>query len=346
MPAPPAKKKRKTNAGAAVVGTRRTTRSQKPLLSIEMIGKVGSFADYDNGDLMNICVAVGPKDAKIVQYACLRYNIGYLRRITTKDSAKEELSAWMPINEDWWREICHAKYVDNCCVATVERQGKEMIRTSPLYLFNNPAVATERGMLEVLKHLVEVIGIDINARRWVGYSSLEKMHLLALAVLFNRSCFDYLLSLESMNVRAPYKAGVNQPMWEYVFMVEEGSASMFHELVQHPSFGPNRSYLDDDDGIVKLPLHLACLSCIANHEREVKFHFAAKMKSLLDAGADPLLPTSSLPSPLEYVTDMRDVHSQANAELVLSHAELSKHLKRIQICERLIAMMEEKIAAT
>ena len=82
---PPAKKKRKTNTGAAAMVTRRTTRSQKPLLSIEMIGKVGSFANYDNGDLMNICVAVGPKDAKIVRYACLRNNTQYLQRIIRKN---------------------------------------------------------------------------------------------------------------------------------------------------------------------------------------------------------------------------------------------------------------------
>ena len=83
---PPAAKKRKTAAtGAIATGTRRTTRSQRPLLSMEMIGKVGSFANYDNGDLMNICTAVGPKDARIVRHAFLRHNIGFLRRIIRKN---------------------------------------------------------------------------------------------------------------------------------------------------------------------------------------------------------------------------------------------------------------------
>ena len=338
---PPAKKKRKTNAGmVAATVTRRTTRSQKPLLSIEMIAKVGSFADYDNGDLMNICVAVGPANAKIVRYVCLRNSMRYLQRNTRKrlsrrdkEKLKEDLSSWMEVNTDW-RQLCSLERVnrDVFCSANFTEDGEAMAMTNPLILFNNPAVAIEFGRLDILKHLVEEIGIDINAQRWAGYSFFKKFHLLALAMLFNRSCFDYLLSLESTNVRAPCMVGVNQPTWELVFIAEENSASMFYELVQHPSFGPNRSYVDDD-GIVKLPLHHACLTCIANYRREVKCHLVAKVKCLLEVGADPLLSTFSLPSSLKYVTNMRDALS------------LGENLEKVQICNRLIAMMEAKVAA-
>ena len=55
MPSPPPAKKRKTASGsAAVTGTHRTTRSQRPGLGIEIIAKVTTFANYDDGDVMNI----------------------------------------------------------------------------------------------------------------------------------------------------------------------------------------------------------------------------------------------------------------------------------------------------
>ena len=72
---PPARKRRKTATGSvAVTGTRRTTRSQRPGLSIEMIAKVATFANYDGGDVMNICLAVGRKESAVIRYTCLRKN--------------------------------------------------------------------------------------------------------------------------------------------------------------------------------------------------------------------------------------------------------------------------------
>ena len=73
-------KKRKTDSSA---GTRRTTRSQRPSLSIEVIAKVASFANYGN-DLMNVCVAVGRKDSNILRHVCLRNNLAYVQRILEK----------------------------------------------------------------------------------------------------------------------------------------------------------------------------------------------------------------------------------------------------------------------
>ena len=66
----PARKKRKTGA-ASEGGT-------AGILSIEMIGKVASFANYGD-DLMNICKAVGRKDSAVIRYTCLRNNYRYLQ---------------------------------------------------------------------------------------------------------------------------------------------------------------------------------------------------------------------------------------------------------------------------
>ena len=86
---PPAKKKRKTAAGSVPVGTR-TTRSQRPCLSLEMIAKVATFANYDGSDLMNVCLAVGPTDAAVVRYTCLRKNYCYLRHILEQNVHAED----------------------------------------------------------------------------------------------------------------------------------------------------------------------------------------------------------------------------------------------------------------
>ena len=64
---PPPAKRRKTTNGSVPASSRRTTRSQKPVLSIEMIGKVASFANYGS-DLMNICKAVGRKATELQRY--------------------------------------------------------------------------------------------------------------------------------------------------------------------------------------------------------------------------------------------------------------------------------------
>ena len=342
---PPAKKKRKTNAGAAATVTRRTTRSQKPLLSIEMIGKVGSFADYDNGDLMNICLAIGPAGAKIVRHACLFNNTQYLRRLTEKNlpslelkSAKEELSSWMEVNTHWRGVICSEELVNSggYCVAKIEEGGRNRMHMNPLFLFNNPAVAIELEMLDILKYQVEEVGIDVNACRWSGYTSVDQFHLLVMAsVVDDKACFDFLLSCKALDVRAPAEAADNLMLWQHALMTKRFSVISYQCLVRHPSFAPNRSFVDDDGDEV-LPLQFACLACIAIRDAEDQRQMVAKVKCLLDAGADPLLATASIPSSIEYAASLQDtVKRDVNGV----------DLKRVQLCQELIDMMEEKISA-
>jgi len=346
---PPANKERKANDGASIVtSARRSTRRQKPLLSMEMIANVGSFADYSNGDLMNICLAIGPTDARVVRHVCLRNNVEYLERITVRtvaarklSKAKEELSAWMEINADWREWMCHTALVNRCCEARYKDEDREFRRLGPFFLFNNPAVAIELGMLDLLKYQVEVIGIDINALRWTGYESSTKINLLLLAVVFNRrACFDYLLSREDLDAGA--LDGVedqSMPLWQNAFANKNISADIFQSLVQHPSFDPNRSFVFDHgtgsgEDLVLLPLHFACWRCITLYGTEGQSQRVAKVKILLDAGADPLLVASSAPSApssLDIVTRMQAQHNE--------------EAEKVRLCQDLIDMMEEKVAA-
>ena len=339
---PPAKKKRKTNDGAAVVGTRRTTRSQKPLLSIEMIGKVGSFADYDKGDLMNICVAVGPADAKIVRHVSLRNNMDYLRHTVRKnlprgdqEKANAALSTWMEVNTDW-RKACRLGWAnkDNLCSASVMEEGVAKVRINPFILFNNPAVAIEFGRLDILKHLVEDIGIDINSYRWNGYKSLSKFHILAVAAFYDKACFDYLMTVPTLDVNSFTNKDGPTMLWQTFLLDEEypksvgGTTESFKALIRHKSFDPSVSFVIDGDAT--LPLLYACMACVALCETEANDHLLLKTKFLLDHGADPNLATESMSSPLDRIATALSV--------------VGEDTEQGRTCKRLIAMMEAKNA--
>jgi hypothetical protein len=79
-----------------------------------------------------------------------------------------------------------------------------------------------------------------------------------------------------------------------------------------------------------LPLHFTCSSSITLCESEETDHLVTKTKRLLDLGADPRLAIESLPSPLDFVANF----------LLGEETEQEKMMYK-----RLIAMMEEKVAA-
>jgi hypothetical protein len=225
-----------------------------------MIGKVGSFANYDNGDLMNICTAVGPKDARIVRHVCLWSNVEYLWRITNKlvakgfslaalkSEAKEELAAWMEINIHW-SAVCREEWTndDSNCRARYEKDGDNMVKVNPKLLFNNPAVAIELGQVDILKHLVEEIGVDINAHRWSGYTSREAFHLLALAAemrVVDKACFNYLIARQDVDVCAVVHKGKPPKLWQ-LFFVDEEAGEIFGAVISHQSFDPNKAFMHE-----------------------------------------------------------------------------------------------------
>jgi hypothetical protein len=80
-----------------------------------------------------------------------------------------------------------------------------------------------------------------------------------------------------------------------------------------------------------LPLHFACARSIELCEREETDHLLTKTKRLLDLGADPQLATESLPSPLDYVASR--------------FSSFGEETEQGKMCKRLIAIMEEKVAA-
>ena len=346
MPPPPAKKRRKTAAGSvAVTGTHWTTRSLRPGLIIEMIGKVATFAQYGD-DLMNICIAVGPKESAFVRHACLRNNMGYLERTLEQFSApstiggpvmircKEDISAWMAVNTDW-RKLCTKERAEDDELSTPRYRNEEeeiVFKTEPLIIFNNPAAAIEFCAVDILKHLVEEVGIDINACKWNGLIAGTKWHLLVTAlgvaeVAKNPSCFNYLISLSDINVSPTTTEASQRPLW-CVAYANRCSCKSFRAMVEHPSFYANRPF--EISGQVFTPLFYAFRRTIEDQDPKKRQKKVEKFQILLDVGADPEL---AIPSPLD------------NAKSFLRRV-IARRDERFNVeeGEKLIYLMEEKVA--
>ena len=335
---PPPAKKRKTAAGSVPADTRRTTRSQRPRLSIEMIAKVASFAQY-GGDLMNICKAVGRKESAVVRYTCLRNNLGYLDhclRNLVVGRMKSKILCWMEVNTDW-RRLCTKDRTEDDELSTARydnEEGKSSCRTDPLIIFNNPAVAIEFGLVDVLKHLVEEVGIDINACKWSGCYLREKYHLLYLSYwlsshdLVSKSIFEYFVSREDVNANAQIDEGEDVKLVWHGLLHHGNNPASFEAVVRHRSFDPNRGC--DIGGLTTFPLHhaITCVVCSAENPRAVSIAMG-KVEVLLKAGADPERAIDGSLSPLRCV--------QA---YIQDEGEQSEEGK---VCKALISMMEKYI---
>ena len=302
---------------------------------MELIGKVASFAGYGT-DAMNICLAVGPKQTRVVRHACLRRNIGYLDFLLAK-SFERNASAiatsttfamgefmnsrvlpWLEVNQADWKELCTAHNLEECKEVTKVSPTKGMVGVlgNPIAMLFNPSVAIEFGLVEVLKYLVEEVGIDINSCQWNAYQSLEMKHLLAYASeMSDGSWFGYLLSRNDINVHARYVAASEQDrandddsdeevddskqrsVFEYIYDSENISLRAFESIIRHSSFKPNEP-MDLIGAIVMRPLQYACMSISADLEESDPDRKFEKLLSLIKkTDVDPTLRTEEVPDP-------------------------------------------------
>ena len=332
---PRATKKRRTNQGHAVpVCARPASPPQQPSFSIEILTKIASFVNTKNNDLFNICVAVGPIDSPIIRRAWLTGNSRYLWRVTKKNlldpmnfkAAREELTDWMALNPEW-RNRCKEELVhdERWSSPRICDQGHHKIRANPAVLFNNPAAAIELGMVDILRHLVEEVRIDINSYSWSGYSFTGKHHLLYLAAMQkDRACFDYLISRQSANVLAGISKGRSRPIWLLAFLEE--SVECYQAMINHRSFDPHQQFWDPCYRDWYLPIQYVCLACVAYPKSVHTMQYLAKTQILLEAGADPTRYTRQLSAAkgkLEWnlKLDARDSYSYQISVKLLSIIE-------------------------
>lgn len=337
----PARKKRKTGA-ASEGGT-------AGILSIEMIGKVASFANYGD-DLMNICKAVGRKDSAVIRYTCLRNNYRYLqlaverniREIATNKKTGSSVRDWMAINTDW-RE----KRITNACreislqvvneVKFEQHGGRRAYKCSAAAIFQNPAVAIEFGLVEILKNIVENADIDVNATVWNNFSTSDKFHLLFLALHDDRACFDYLISTKKIDMNSRVLSGGNRgykTLKMFVMETDDIQKEQFQAMVQLPTFGLNDPI--NIDGRSLLPLVYMALSAATSKTAPLSNDHLAKIQILLDAGADPTCEADGgdYPSPFSFTTHVTAV------TVATDHPRHSEH----EGWKRILQMMKAKVA--
>mmetsp|Transcript_32070 Transcript_32070/g.69430 ORF Transcript_32070/g.69430 Transcript_32070/m.69430 type:complete len:365 (+) Transcript_32070:73-1167(+) len=155
------------------------TPSSDAVISVELICNIAAYMNPGDG-LMNLCVAVGPGDAAKVRTEYLRDNEQYVEaslrelrhisgdwsffrgRLHLLDRCRDNISAWMRVNTDWQAR---------CTDENMERYKGAPLRIDANLVFNNPAVAVEVGLLEVLRFHVEEKRADLNRRVWNSFRS-------------------------------------------------------------------------------------------------------------------------------------------------------------------------------
>ena len=341
---PPAKKQRKTEEQASPAAA---AGGGGGALSIEMIGRVASFANYGS-DLMNICKAVGRKDSAIVRFTCLRNNMGHLQRILADFPRRNHersiyaphIDAWMEVNTDWRRHCTLERTKDKELMDASREDGEDQrsVNIDPLLIFNNPAVAIELGQIDILKYLVEEVGIDINSHAWSGYLALRKVHLIVLAVAVAAAfdigaCLNYILSRTETDVHQPVSGCTNRnrnPVWE-AMLFAHCSSKTFQAIVEHRSFEPNQF---DGNVLSKVPLIAAFATCMSRTDQGDPMEgLVQKFKILLDVGADPELDLGGGRTPLNSLSTGLDRFDFSGRSPLC-----------VRVGRQLIAEMEAKVA--
>ena len=193
----------------------------------------------------------------------------------------------MNVNHDW-RKHCTKKRVEDpryCQAPALERgTWKEIFPLDPLILFNNPAVVIQFGACSILRHLVENVGIDINALDWASFSKDgEKRLILSVATHYSEydsECLEYLLSRNNINLSLPIYKGGSLSAWTTVFI--DAPVELFETMLQHPGFDINGTKPNDGAPYLFLAAFL-CSKQNASQSRLLKF------QAMLDAGPNPSL---------------------------------------------------------
>lgn len=317
------------------------TRRQKALIlarsriNVDIIAHVASFLPIDDNSVMKMCLAVGRSESGIIRYTFLRSNFEFLYRLleayidnpSCRGKCREGFLAWMEVNSDW-RRLCTPDRTKSCSIISfpTEEEGKTRFQYNAAAIFNNPSVAIEFGLVDILRHLVENLGIDVNAYEWNNFSTLDHHHLLSYAMYFDIPCYEYLITVRGMNVGSKFQADSNVSLIHTASLLDkeysEGAFSIglehFETLIQHNSF-------DQNIGIHALTL--ITQSFVDAGERSALR--MEKARVLMKAGADPDSSGSIGVTPIEY------------AWRSLSRLEADSNGETGQILKELLVMMVE-----
>ena len=309
----------------------------------ELIARVATFSEaiarpgrVGASDVKNICLAVGPVTSRIIKLVYLKKNMRYLEKVVQifadrdRDAiaewARECHLAWMSVNTGW-RSLVTDELMERYERFRSNHSEDYMCASPPnihpLLALVNPTVAIEMDLLEALKHLVEVKGIDINATRWVGLKQLSsfRFHLIATAIrVDNYDAFQYLMSADAIDIYsmnrdyASFDSSIKESIFSYAideYIDDENKKRYFDAFVKHSKFRPNGRLFtgyEPNPGVPVTCLHYVLQILFMKVLGTDAERVVDVVKYLLDAGADPKLGFHGFASPLKSA-----VYYRANA---------------------------------
>mmetsp|Transcript_12550 Transcript_12550/g.20883 ORF Transcript_12550/g.20883 Transcript_12550/m.20883 type:complete len:368 (-) Transcript_12550:138-1241(-) len=296
--------------------------------NIDLIGKISLSMNSGDG-LYELCVAVGPKFAARIRHDYLLKNEKYLVKsletlhrslpTDTRDlrllchyrpqfnKCRDNIRAWMKVNTAW-RSRCTesnlAKYK-----GFTSKQTEPEIEAN--LIFNHPALIVELGLIEIFRHLVEGLNINLTKKIWKGFCNgfLGSLRGSLAELAYNRSdviLLKYLLSAPSFDWKEDTKLGY--VLYEAIIN-DSVTIDCFKSLFGHPRVNLNAP---EAFGAGLPPLHSAVMFASNCGSVERLSKSAERVITLLELGADPRVSYPDFPNP-------RSALDIARAQLHYSH---------------------------
>lgn len=99
--------------------------------------------------------------------------------------------------------------------------------------FLNPAIATDLGLIDVLRNIVEQVGVDVNNNRCRGIQFENGMPLLVRALVHpDVRLFEYLLSLGGIDLNPEIHSSIHIPIFNGMFITLNRSKPLMHVLTK------------------------------------------------------------------------------------------------------------------
>ena len=204
------------------------------------------------------------------------------------------IEIWMEVNIGW-RSRCTAEKLEK------HKKWKTRDLRNDLdtdLIFNNPAVAIELGLLDVLRHMVEEMSISLTKLLWTGFSNVRTGFCNVRTLTFlaleraKASILSYILSSDSFGWRDDTSLG--NLLFEAT-LLDSFEAECFEIFIAHPKVDANVDVALRDNSLFLAVRRLVydrsyCVSKSSDAgigDGEKKQCRLKKVHVLLDAGANP-----------------------------------------------------------
>mmetsp|Transcript_539 Transcript_539/g.1172 ORF Transcript_539/g.1172 Transcript_539/m.1172 type:complete len:491 (+) Transcript_539:155-1627(+) len=346
---PPEKKQRTDIVSSVGTSTDAVGDSSLPCFGADIIARIASFTNFYTG-LMDICIAAGPVDSTVIRHFYLLGNYRYLQNnlkllvsgMIHVSICAGNIMSWMEVNTEW-KKLCTPENIAEFSRVTLQDEATDALTSTidPKALFNNPAVAVELGLVQVIEHLIQQDGFDVNAYTFNCYAFLEPPNLVALAFGGQTTVLEMLLSVEGINLDLPTfdsddEFGNTCRLFEVAC---RNDINCFSLLLKSPKFNANQPIVGQSPFSPPLPLYILLKTLFYDREIEsTKLElWWCRFHELLKAGADPRLSVGGAISPLDKVKRWRD--NQSLFEIPKRNFKALN--EAIELMERLAKMLDE-----